>query len=410
MATVLVVFALALLVLSVVNVSEATDRPSPSLFEHLKADKRLEILAELDGRLFLRIPIDLLEVHTIIKKVRGQHPQDINLLRSSIQATGGSVYPLCIYAALDADGVLHLYVLDGGQRLRAAREARHSHVICQYLARWTNVEIALGDALSLNAARYEVADEDLFSILDTKTLTTKQVAELSGRSESTVERFEKVREHDWLRAAIREGAIGYVPAGKLIDACGGNPARLAALRNTFMARFNEYKEMADRWANEMKGKKRKWPKRARDKAKLASYFKGTSWKEWEDALRDPDGIEQISEGGYRIKFEEDASSKKAPVRIGDAMDWKEFFALFDFFGKKHDDVATEDIAMVLKRMPEIQAKVEAIYRQRIREEVAMEDAIPISNPVVTPEPTQPPTPQKPTMKVGKRSAAKPEQD
>jgi hypothetical protein len=177
-----------------------------------------------------------------------------------------------------------------------------------------------------------------------------------------------------------------------------------------MAKFNEYKEMADFWANEMKGKKRKWPKQARDKARVSTYFKGTSWKEWEDALQDPDGIEQTPDGGCRIRFEEEPSSKKAPVRIGDAMDWKQSFALFDFFGKKHDDVATEDIAMVLRRFPEVRAKIEAIYRQRVREEAAMEEATPPSNPVVTPEQTPTPTPQKPTMKVGKRSAGKAEQD
>jgi hypothetical protein len=401
---------LAMLVLSMVNGSEETGEPSRALIGRLKADGRLEVTAERDGRLALWVPTDVLEVHPIIAKVRGQHPPDVNLLRTSTEATGGSVYPICVYVETHADGTLHLYVLDGGQRLRAAREARRSHVNCLYLARWTNVEIALGDALSLNAARFEFTDEDIFSILDTRTLTTAQIAERCERSESTIERFEKVREHDWLRAAIRANAIGYVPAGRLIDSCAGNLTRLSALRTSFMAKFKEASDLADFWANEMKGKKRKWPKKARDKARISTYFKGTSWKEWEDALQDPDGIEQTPDGEYRLRFDEETSSRKAPVRIGDAADWKEFVAVFDFFGRRHDEIATEDLAMMLKRMPEVQAKIEAIYRQRVREEAAMEEAIPVSNPVVTPEPPPPPTPQKPAMKVGKRSAGKTEQD
>ena len=97
-----------------------------------------------------------------------------------------------------------------------------------------DIEAAVGVDLSADAieyartryahprTRYEVGDEDVLSILSTRKLTNKEVADRTGRSEATISRLEKVAGHPWAWEVIRGGVLGYNVMGKLIDACNSN--------------------------------------------------------------------------------------------------------------------------------------------------------------------------------------------
>ena len=93
------------------------------LLEDLKQAEEFEYLVSLgDDRHLFRVPIAAVEEHEDFQRLRGKAVEKIDLLQASMRRTGGtSLYPVCVYAELDADRAIHLYLVDGLQRLRAEK-------------------------------------------------------------------------------------------------------------------------------------------------------------------------------------------------------------------------------------------------------------------------------------------------
>jgi hypothetical protein len=357
------------------------ERASSGLIDLVKQDGRIEVLATLSDRLILRLPTNLVETHADLKRVRGKDP-DIALLRKSVAETKGPIYWVSLYVEAGDIGP-HYYLNDGRQRYRAAIESKQTEIIAQWLPRWTTVEIAMAEAMSLNAARYEMTDGDIFSILETDKLTVKQVADHSGRSEDTIERFKTLVGHTWLREAIADGVIGYTQAAKLIKASDNNGDKLAALKVSFEQVYHDRKAEADRIAQEIKTKPRKWSKDDKAKAKVSTYFRNYPWGDWADAVESG----HIQDGKLDLQ---QTTSTKAPVRIGSKGEWDKEFAVYGLFGAKHDEVETSDLADVIRRKDEIFRNLETIYKRRL--EVDAKAAHPVTTENVVREEAPPPPP------------------
>jgi hypothetical protein len=90
------------------------------------------------------------------------------------------------------------------QRLRGLLEPGAERTIVQWLGRWFTVKDAMDDAPSLQFARIEMVDDDIISILSTGRFAIKDVADRSGRSESTVLRLKKVSDNALVKPLIKD--------------------------------------------------------------------------------------------------------------------------------------------------------------------------------------------------------------
>ena len=79
------------------------------------------------------------------------------------------------------------------------------------------------DALSLQFARYEMSDEDIMSVILTGKVLQKQIADLTGKSETFVSKLSKIASYGWLRRAVKHECVSLDNATKLIDATGKQP-------------------------------------------------------------------------------------------------------------------------------------------------------------------------------------------
>ena len=130
--------------------------------------EEFEYLVSLgDDRHLFRAPIAAVEEHEDFQRLRGKAVEKIDLLQASMRRTGTSLYPVCVYAERDAARAIHLYLVDGHQRLRAEKQNGSQRLVVQYVSRWKNLNDAFAEAIDLNFARYEVGEDDLISILQT---------------------------------------------------------------------------------------------------------------------------------------------------------------------------------------------------------------------------------------------------
>jgi predicted XRE-type DNA-binding protein len=356
----------------------------------------IRYLAEIGGdRHVVDVPINIIEKHPDLTKVRAEDPPDLSLLRDSMRTTSGPIYPPCVFIELQADELI-VFVADGHQRLDAAKSNGDQRIQVQYIARWDTVEKALTDIVSLQFARYEMVEADVVSLIRSGKMTQAQIAKLTGFGESRVSRLAKIAGPDttWLYQGVTKGVMNLGQAGKLVDACGGNRDKLAAFRNTFEAKYAQADEQATFWANRMKSVKRKWDKKTREKARVATYFKDVDWTAWEGALADDDGLER-ADGKLSLKLEAGTASTKSGVRIGDATDWEKEFALYGLFERKISDVESEDLDYVLANWDHLRDVL-----------IAIRDGteVPPINPVKDVSPPDSPAPQRPQMTVVGRTS------
>ena len=175
----------------------------------------------------------------------------------------------------------------------------------------------------------------------------------------------------------------------MVDACNKNSLNELALKNTFLRKHDEAEKQRLYWENQMKSRKRKWDRRTKDKARIASYFKKVDWDAWVDALESDGGIVTVNNVPY-LKLDEAATGTKSGVRIGDASDWKNEFAIYGLFEKKIDDVDKQDIDYVVAHWDRIRDMLVAIRDG---------EPVPSLNPVAPLHAPAPPTPQQPRMTV-----------
>ncbi len=374
--------------------------PTQPIVEMLRKNPQgIHYIAEISGdRHILDVPIDLIQKHPALTKIRGKDPSDLSLLRDSMKKTEGPVYMPCVYIEKLATSSLAVYIADGHQRWQSAKENGDERITVQYMGRWDSVKTALEGAVSVQFARYETTEQDVVSLLRSGELLQAQIARMTGYDESRVSRLAKVAspEVEFLYKAVQKGVIGLGMAGKLVDSCKENRDKLAALRNTFTRKYNEAEAQAKFWDNRIKSSKKKWDKKTKDKARIATYFRDTDWSAWVDVLEDDDGIE--NQGGQLVLRIDGAVRRvgKSGVRIGDVSEWAKEYALYGLFGKRIEEVDPKDLDEVLEDWDYLRKVLEAIRHGK---------PVPAKNPVVEPQPPQPPATQQPPMTV-KRSKAK----
>jgi ParB-like chromosome segregation protein Spo0J len=372
-----------------------------AILQGIQSDPQINLIAAISGgRYLIDVPVKRLETHEEIKKIRHKSPEQVDLLRESIKKTGGTpIYTPCVYVEIDRQQHLHFYIADGSQRLRSLLELGQERTVVLWIDRWLTVKDAMDDALSLQFARYEMNDDDVISILETGRFTVKEVAERSGKSESTTLRFKKVAENPWVKPLIKDDVFGYAQFAKLIDASGGNLEKLNALRNTLLTRYDEAVRSAAHWKNKIEANsKKKWDKRSKEKSHVAHYFKKITWGDWENQLKSKDAV-VIQGNKPMLNLENDGSGTMAGVWIGDSSDWEEEVAVYGFFGKKAKDILPEDFDEVLDNWDTIRQRIET-HRNRVKESKAKaNNPMPTNNPVESEPSPERPQRQEPQMKV-----------
>lgn len=375
-----------------------------AILDDLKSTPGFDFIASLDGdRHLFRAPVAAVEERDDFQRLRGKAVEKIDTLQSSMKRTGGtSLYPITVFAERDADGALHLYVVDGSQRLRAEKQNGAKTVIVQYVSRWATLTEAFADAIDLNFARYEVGEDDVISIIQTGKLTVAEVAAHTGVGETTVRDYAKFANLPWACDLVKAKAVPRTKLGKLIDACANNGGKVEALGNALAIKLEEARQKAGQIANRMKAdKKRKYPPKFKERASVAFYFKDESWDAWMQAVEDD--ITETRDGRRYLLINVGAGGGKAAAPfVGETPDWEKEIAVYDFFGRKHDDLLTEDMVAIREQWDEIGAKIDAIIARRRVTEAKDAHPIPTANPVVPMPAAAPPEPQTPRAKVGRR--------
>jgi hypothetical protein len=364
-----------------------TATTTPILAALREGRQGVKYIAEIGGdRHVIEVPIDLIERHDDLVKIRAKDPSDLSLLRDSMKKTDGPVYMPCVFIEQEPGGGLRVFVADGHQRVQSAKENGDERIVVQYMARWDSVKAAMEGAVSLQYARYEATEADVVSLLRSGKLLQAQVARLTGYDESKVSRLAKVAgpEVEWLYKAVQKSVIGLGMAGKLVDACKDNRDKLAALKTTFSRKYAAAEREAKFWENKIKSSNKKWDQKTKDKARLAAYFRDTDWSAWADALGDDEGIE-AQDGVLVLKIDgEGRRVAKSGVRIGDVTEWQKEFAVYGLFGKRIEEVDPSD------------------YLRRVLEAIRDSRPVPAKNPEVSVQPPEPPAEQKPRMAVAGR--------
>lgn len=378
------------------------------LLQELKKLAEFEYLASLgDDRHLFRVPIAAVEEHEDFQRLRGKAVEKIDLLQASMRRTGGtSLYPVCVYAELDADRAIHLYLVDGLQRFRAEKQNGSQRLVVQYVSRWKNLTDAFAEAIDLNFARYEVGEDDLISILQTGKLTVAEVASHSGFGETTVRDYAKIAGYTWACDLLKAKALGRVKLGKLVDACNNNSRKLEALSNALTEKLERAKADAEEVKARIKGdKKRNFNRKFTDRADVAFYFRNEPWDAWVQALEEDPVPVEVRDGKRFLKVEGGGGKAASPF-VGSSKDWEREVAIYDFAGRKLDDILTEDFEEIRSHWDEIAGYLDVIIQRRRQAEAREDNPLPASGRVQARPSEAPPTEQVPQAKVGRRAEGK----
>lgn len=354
----------------------------------------------VDRHLFL-MPPSIIQERPIFQQLRGKPIDKIDVLSSSIQRTGGSIHPLLVYAEKNAVGGVDIVVVDGAQRLRAERQAGKPEVFVQYISRWKTEQQAFQDAVDLNFARFEVGDEDLISILASGQITPSEAATHTGRSDTTVREFAKIAKHQWSWEPIRTKAVARARMSKLIDKCDQNPGKLEALRNTMTQKFKDATEKATAIREQIHAKRHthKGNAKLEERSHRSFYFKNEDWRAWEHAIGN--GEFETRQGLRFLKLEPSIGKATSPF-VGQTEDWDREFAVYEFFGKKHEDITLDDCESIREQWDMIGERLDTIIARKRSVAAVSAHPMPTENPIVEIPTSPPPAEQQAAVKVGRR--------
>ena len=235
----------------------------------------VDYLAEIPGdRHLLEVPVDCIEIHPdFANALRGKDPADRTLLEASQRETQGPIYPPCVYIELDETSTVHIYMVDGHQRLAAAKANDQVMITVQWVSRWLTTEDAQRDAVDLQYARYEMTEDDVAALIRSGKITQAEIAKKTGYGESKVSRIAKVIAHQWLWTMYRDKAIGLSHAVQLIEASSGNVDKLKSLRDAMTSAYVDALQIVKATRAEMAAApNKKWRKETRDRAKIETHF------------------------------------------------------------------------------------------------------------------------------------------
>ena len=373
-------------------------QPGPEkipISEAVRGDPRVEFIGSFDeDRHLIRLPIEAIEHHEDLSRIRGDDPESVDILAKSMQRCGGApLYSPLLFIQLLVSGVLRFFVADGHQRLRAARQNGDTHIICVWVSRWKTATDAVEACISANFARWEMGENDVFSIISTGKISNKEIQVLTGFSESKINRLEIIAEHPKLVPLVKEKLLGATVAVKLVKACNKNPDKLNALVNTLTEKATYAKRDAEVWRNRIRSdRRRKYDASAKAKADPKSYFKDLDWASWEFGLEGDDAVVAGDDGQLRLNVDKEVSERLDAARVGDSDEWRKSYAIFGLFEREHDRVHPEDLRSVLDDWDDIRLKLEAIYANRMKKQIG-DPVIPTTNPVHEVEPPESPTQQ-----------------
>lgn len=356
----------------------------------LKKDHELVHVGSLgDDRELFRVPITRINTEEPFKSLRAKDPTDekFKVIGRSV-GERGIFYPPLVFAAETKSGI-ELQLVDGHQRLRAAKDRGDTELIVCIGTAWSSVTEAFRDGVSAQFARYAMQEGDVLSIAMTDQLTTNELVNLTGYSESKVRQLKTVADHRELAAIVQENLVAASRMSALIKACEDNPEKLRLLGNTFRLKADFARKEAKRWATKLKAERnKKWDRTARRKASADHYFASENWDAWTESLGDSNLAAQIKEESGITVLDLGGKSKLA-IRIGDDEEWAERFAIYGFAEKKHDEVDIESLGQLIDDFPEFENRVKAIYARLVRQQtdarLNVEAPLPQRNPQVAEE-------------------------
>ncbi len=306
------------------------------LLDRIKGDPRIEFVALLSAkRAVIRIPVELIDTHKEIDKLRHDVPEDVGLLKTSIQNTtgGDTLYTISLWADDSGDEIV-FYNGDGAQRLRALKEAKATHTDAQVILYWRDYNDARDASFSANMARFAMTDADVFKLMQDPHYDDDRIKRLTGFQESKVRRLRLVANHSWMADLVTEEAFGYSKAASLIQVCDNKKDRLAALEHT----LTQLKVKAKAGVKEYtaKSKTSNIGKKGREKTKLSWWFKQLN-EELETAKAKIEvGDIKLVGGQYQISTE--GSAQQLVATIGTDLEWQTVLAVENFFGRKAQEV------------------------------------------------------------------------
>lgn len=372
------------------------------LRDKIGADARVGVLADLPGgRLVIEIPVDLIKTHPELRKLRGGDDIDAKLLTDSVKRTGkDTLYPISLLAVENEQGVILYYCGDGAQRLKALIANGAEKTAAQVILRWRDDRDAMEDCLTANVARYSWTDADIFSVIRSGKMPSAKIKEITGFSDSTLERYEAVAPHEWLTKMVDQKCLGYAKAAKLITACKKSSDKIAAVKNSLSELFAKAQESADHYCNEEK--RSGLADKDKKKKKVDYWFKSSSKQldQIQSVLDDDGAIDRDANGQPRIVLDPNDSGRKLGAYIGPADEWKKTLALSNFFERDADDVPVESFDLILSNWDNIRRNVEW-HRDRLRDKQYREDRPmpPMAEKLAEPGSSVPPTAQSPESEI-----------
>lgn len=378
------------------------DERQRRLRDKIGADARVSVLADLPGgRLVIEIPLDLIKTHSELRKLRGGDDIDAKLLTDSVKRTGkDTLYPISLLAQENEQQEIVYYCGDGAQRLKALIANAAEKTAAQVILRWRDDRDAMEDCLTANVARYSWSDADIFSVIRTGKMPSAKLKEITGFSDSTLERYEAVAPHEWLTKMVDQKCLGYAKAAKLITACKKNADKIAAVKNSLLELFAKAQESAEHYCNEEK--RSGLAERDKKKKKVDHWFKSYSKQldQIQSVLDDDGAIERNADGQPRIVLDPNESGRKLGAYIGPEDEWKKTLALSNFFERDADDVPLDSYEMILNRWDSIRRNIEW-HRDRLRDKQYREDRpMPLmADKLAEPGSSVPPVPQSPDSEI-----------
>lgn len=360
--------------------------------EGLRADERVKYLWNLDaeydpspGRHLIEVPLDLIQDHPEIKRIRGDTAPKIDHLKDSVIGSGGPTYPICLYVQF-GDGENDYFCGDGAQRLRAVRsqDPKPERIACLAIESWRIPKDVIAAGVDLNTARIQMTEDNYAVILRERLLDVEELKKASGEKESSLRRLKSIAEHSWVWAAYKEGVLGKVRAADLVDSCDNSVEKLEAFQNTLEPVFQRAVRKAKEVADQIRSDRTKdYKVKFRKMAEASYHVKGVDWDHWIMLLKvKTDGIIK-KDGRWLINLGEATSTekKKQHVWIGDDDEWKETVCIEGFFAQKWADLATDDIKKVRGSVDLLIQHLDARLKQRRISEAEDEVPSPRENPV-----------------------------
>src|SRR5262249_38466900 len=110
--------------------------------------------------------------------------------------------------------------------------------------------------------------------------------------------------------------------------------------------------------------------------------------------------------GKRFLKVEGGGGKAASPFVGGMADWAREVAIYDFAGRKLDDILTEDFENIRAQWDQIGEYLDAIIRRRPHAQGRADNPLPSSGRVEDRPSETPPTEQVPQAKLGRRARAR----